>query len=342
MSSKHTYIHQKVIELFKLDTRNVSPKGWIQGGTCPWCNKNDKFGVKLNDVKGSSYRNHISFNCYRGSCQQRGSEFKLLNQIGKGHILQHGEFIGNKESVESRILAVEEMSPKLDVPKKHYPFGFRRRDTNEYLIGRGFVSWQFEQYCIGTTVLDPELKHYVLFSIVEDGENKGYVGRLMMSSSEQELYEAQLGRKVPKYRNEGGVDFAKLLFGLDEVTENTHTVILVEGVTDKCNIDKQLSLNKSSDVKCCATFGKKISDIQIVKLWMKGIRNVVLMYDPDAINESKTYSHTIESWDISVKVGYLSDKDPGDLNCQELQDVLSKAQTPNQFAVDKVQKRTLK
>jgi len=118
-------------------------------------------------------------------------------------------------------------------------------------------------------------------------------------------------------------------------------VILVEGVTDKANVDKLLRLDKSDKLKCLCTFGKKISESQIRKLKTKGISKVILMYDPDAIDESKKYSIELELWDIRVKVGYLPDKDPGDLNREELTTVLSQTQTPNQFASSKMQKRKL-
>ena len=65
------------------------------------------------------------------------------------------------------------------------------------------------------------------------------------------------------------------------------------------------------------------------------------MYDPDAINESKKYSMDIQLWDINVKVGYLPDKDPGELNYQELIQILSQTQSPNQFSNSKIQKRKL-
>jgi len=341
MNNNHTYIQNEVIKAFKLDVRNKSPKGWIQGAICPFCNQNDKFGIKLNKVKGGQYRNHISFNCYRGSCQEKGSEYKLLTVIGKGHLLKHGEFIGDTEKVTNTIIAVEEIMPKLEVPTVTLPFGFRRCSTHPYLVGRGFQPWQFETYVIGTTKLDTGLKNYIIFSVTEEGEHKGYVSRIVWDGATIDQYERSTGRRVAKYKNEGGVDFGKLLFGIDEITENTEQVILVEGVTDKTNVDVELELYSSEEVKCCATFGKKISEEQIVKLWLKGVRKVTLMYDPDAIEESKRYGHVLELWQMDVKVGYLSDKDPGELNREQIHQVLLDSKTPNQFSIDKVQKRKL-
>ncbi|MBV1929556.1 MAG: hypothetical protein KUG81_08620 [Gammaproteobacteria bacterium] len=341
MSNKQSYIQAKVVELFKLDTGRVTGKGWIIGGTCPWCNRDDKFGIKLNTVS-KEYRNHVSFNCFHGSCGERGSEYKLLHQIDKGHLLKHGDFIPQKNLVEKKIdskieseLVVNEAET---LPK---PFGFRSVESDPYLEARGFESWQYPAYGIGRTKLDPKLKNYVLFSVIENGNFKGYVGRLVWSKSQISEYESRTGLTASKYKNEGGALFGELVYGIDEIVPNTEEVILVEGVTDKANVDRKLKLNLSDKQKCCCTFGKKISETQIIKLFNKGVERIVLLYDPDAIKQSETYSYLLQLWDIDVKVGYLSDKDPGELSLSELVDVLSETQSPNQFSVDKVQKRNL-
>ena len=38
------------------------------------------------------------------------------------------------------------------------------------------------------------------------------------------------------------------------------------------------------------TFGKKISKFQIKRLLDKGVKDIVLLYDPDAVEQSKQYS----------------------------------------------------
>lgn len=339
--SNQTHRQQKVLEVFKLSERNKSPNGWILGGKCPFCNNNDKFGIKLNQDR-AKYKNHVSFNCFHGSCQEHGTEWKLLKAVGLLHLIQDGEFIGDKEKLEQLNFFTEEIAPDLKVPKRHKPFGFRRVDKNDYLDSRGFEPWQYQTYCIGTTRLYDPLKNYVIFLVEEDGENKGSVARLIWSKEKIRQYEESTGRRALRYKNEGGVDFGKIVFGLDEITQSTEHVIIVEGITDKANVDRLLALNTQEVTKCCATFGKKISEEQILKLWGKGVKRITVLYDPDAINASKRHSYNLQLWFSDVKVGYLHSKDPGDLNESELKDVLNNLQSPGQFFIDKVQKLELK
>jgi hypothetical protein len=341
MSNKITYKQSKIAEHFGIDTSRKSVKGWFYNIECPWCGNNDKFGIKFNE-KSKEYRNEISFNCFHGSCKESGSEFKLLEKIGKGHLFKHGEFITETDKVTSVIVKQSDHNDPIITQTLVRPLGFRRVQEDPYLKDRGFEPWQYDQYHIGRTKLDRKLLNYVLFCVIEGGEYKGYVGRLTWSPQQIEQYEQTSGNKVNKYQNEGGADFGKLLFGIDEITKDTKRVILVEGITDKANVDRQLNLNLCGDLKCLCTFGKKISDFQLQKLLQTGVQEVVLLYDPDAVNDSKKYSFLLESCNLKVKVGYLSDKDPGDLTFAELIKVLSETQTANQFSINKVQKQKLK
>ena len=337
MNKNLTYRQQKIVEILNLDLNNTSPKGWIYGGTCPFCNRNDKFGVKLNFDR-TTHKNHISFNCFHGSCQAKGTEYKLLKQLDMLHIIQVGEFIGEKQLEKKSLISFDEKQLDLELPDRHPPFGFRRLKSNEYLESRGFEPWQFDVYTIGKTKLVSKLKKYVIFLIEENHKNKGYVARLEMTSEQQRLYESKTGKKLTKYINEAGVDFGKLLFGIDEVSEQTTHVILVEGVTDKSNVDRQLKLYQSPETKCLCTFGKKMSIEQMTKLHNKGVMRITLLYDPDAVNASKKYSNQLNSLFSQVKVGYLHEKDPGEATANELQEAISRAVSPIIFNIDKVQK----
>lgn len=332
-----THRMQKVIEVFALNLNNTSPKGWIYGATCPFCNRSDKFGVKLNYDR-VKYRNHISFNCFHGSCQQKGNEFTLLKQVGMLHLIRDGEFIGAKDRLDELTFMFDQVDVDITVPTRHKPFGYKRVDSHPYLNSRGFEPWQYQLYNIGVTRLYDPLKEYVIFLIEEQGDNKGYVARLTWSAQKIQQQEAQ-GKLVLRYKNESGVDFAKLVYGIDEIVQGTtDTVIIVEGVTDKANVDKLLNLHLNDKMKCCCTFGKKISEEQIIKLWSKGISQIIVMYDPDAVDASKQYSYQLELWFSRVKVGYLHYKDPGDLSHQELIDVMNNLQSPAQFDTTRVQK----
>ena len=340
-----TRVQQKTYEVFELDERHASPKGWITSPKeCPWCGKdNHHFGIKFTK-KTAKHNNEVSFHCFK--CDVRGGEYLLFRQLDMLTFLQQGEYIKQdkvlEKKIDTRMLSYDKDDElDLEVVTRHKPFGFRRVETDEYLLERGFELWQFSEYVIGRTKLSHQLKNYVIFLVMENGENKGYVARIAWHKDKIEKEEAKTGRRVIRYRNEGGVDFAKLLFGIDELDAHTLTVILVEGVTDKANIDRLLNrLNLRDRIKCCCTFGKKISDEQAEKLYRKGIKNIVFLYDPDAIEASKQYSIKLKRR-FKVLVGFLRDKDPGDLSLQEFENVMDGLEDPVNFSVNRVQKRKL-
>ena len=338
-------IHKKVIEIFEINPNRPSPKGWLMTKhKCPWCGKADyHFGIRLNKKKGK-HTNEISFHCFK--CSQKGGEFLLFRELGMEDFVQIGEYVKPDDPLINKILEASQQEKEgidVTVVSRHPPFGFRRVMSDPYLDNRGFLPWQFETYVIGKTILDDKLKDYVIFLVTEDGENKGFIARHVWDKGYIKYYEEQTGKKVLRYRNEGGVDFDKLLFGYDEIIKGeTHTVILVEGVTDKTNVDMQLGLHKSDSIKCCACFGKKISEAQVQKLLNKDVKIVILSFDPDAVNESKRYSELLRQAFEKVRVLTMpGDKDPGDLNTQELHYCIDNWLDPFNFAMNRLQKRKL-
>lgn len=339
-----TRVQQKVYELFSLNEKRISPKGWMMSPkACPWCGKdNEHFGIKFTE-RTVRHNNEVSFRCLK--CDVTGGEFLLFKQLDLLTFLRQGDYIKQDKALEKRINTKddEEETLVIDVPTRHHPFGFRRVQEDSYLQERGFEAWQFDSYVIGRTKLFGKLKDYVIFLIIEDGENKGYVARITWSKEKIKSHESRTGKRVVRYNNEGGVDFAKLLFGIDEVDVWTKTVILVEGVTDKANIDRFLkTLGLIESTKCCCTFGKKISPEQTEKLRVRGVESIVFLYDPDAISSSKQYSMSLSKKFGKVLVGFLRDKDPGDLCIEEFSDVMNKLEDPMNFSINKLQKRELK
>lgn len=93
-----------------------------------------------------------------------------------------------------------------------------------------------------------------------------------------------------RYRNSTENDFVKLLYNYDAVIEDeTDTVIIVEGVFDAIALTRKLNLYDNSQIVVVATFGKKISDVQIYKLQSKGVKTVVVGYDGDAVESIKRH-----------------------------------------------------
>lgn len=80
----------------------------------------------------------------------------------------------------------------------------------------------------------------------------------------------------------------KMLYNYDAVHEgSTETVILCEGIFDVVALTRKLDFYDSERVSAVATFGKKISQVQIYKLQTKGVHNVVVGYDGNAVDATK-------------------------------------------------------
>jgi len=200
--------------------------------------------------------------------------------------------------------------------------------STEYLKNRGITPDDCKRYNIGYTNLFKKYENYVLIPIYDNGKIKGFVGR----------YGA---KKVPddklRYRNSSGTEFSELLFGYDEITENTLTVILVEGIFDKIAVDKTLRLWHTEEIKCVCTFGKKISPEQSKKLRLKGVTNVILLYDFDAIKDIKRYGLELENY-FMTSIVYTTKKDIDECSEEEALELFTNLQKPRDFNTDVIGK----
>lgn len=263
------------------------------------------------------------FDCKK--CGEDGNIYKLLNHLGKLFL------IGDFKSIErSRIKLLGEISEseneKIDliVPNRKLPIGFKRIYSNDYLKTRKLVKRNFEENIIGITNLKPSLKDYVIFSINEIDGCKGYVSRYTKKISEEDK------KLILRYRNDKGANFSKLLYGFHQLNRNTKTLILVEGLIDKISLDNFLRLDLQNDIKCCATFGKKISQFQILKMLEAGIENVILIFDYDAIKEMKKFSLELNNY-FNVEVGFTFSKDINDSNDFEIGQIFENLKNVRDF-----------
>lgn len=281
--------------------------------TCPYCNKEKHFYIN---------KKTQLFDCKR--CGEVGNIFKLLHKLGKLFLL--GEF---KSIERSRIKLLSEISEENeenvyeDAEKRKMPLGFKRSFDDKYLLDRKLTKKNLKKAIVGYTNLIPSLKDYLIMAIMEDGDCKGYLARYTKKIPKD--------KNIPRYLNDKGAKFKNLLGGYDEIIDNvTDTVILLEGYIDKLSLDNFLQLDEQDDIKSCCTFGKKISFSQIVKLLRKGIKNVILIYDYDAIKEMKKYSLELEKY-FNVKVGYTFEKDINDSTEKEVLSIFDRLQNPNEF-----------
>jgi hypothetical protein len=201
----------------------------------------------------------------------------------------------------------------------------------------------------------PKFKNFVIFAIRQNMNIKGYVARNFLDKDTIDAKTKEckkwnkanpgLDPRIPplRYHNSADTDFSKIVYGMDEVVPGvTTTIIIVEGLFDKINLEiicPELFEDKQIVVVC--TWGKKISPTQLQIIREKGLQKAILLYDPDAVNDSKRYSYELTHVVQDVKVGYLDEKDPGDLNYDEFYEVLTNLKTPQQFNMQSLQKRTL-
>jgi hypothetical protein len=198
------------------------------------------------------------------------------------------------------------------------PKGYNRIYFDSYLRERNFKTYQYDQFEVGITnnFLEKRLHNYLIFVLKQEGKMVGWLARSKYSKEwhkkNLEDYKSGICRLVLRYENSKGTDFDKILGGFDEITDNTVTVILVEGLFDKTNTSNILQTNKSEELKVCFTFGNKVSDNQIKLLRKTKVKNIILMYDSNTIKQSRKYSMELSKY-FNVEVCSINDPeiDPG-------------------------------
>ena len=285
---------------------------------CIFCGKEDHMYVN---------KRTQMFDCKK--CGTQGNIYKLLRFLEKTYLLG-GATIEAVETIKSvrEMLANEIENSEvglLELPEVKMPVGWKvLKNSNPYLRNRGITPELCERYEFGTTKMFRKYDNYILIPIRDNGEVRGFIGRY----GSKEVPDGKL-----RYNNSTGTQFSQLLFGYDEITQNTNTVILVEGVFDKIAVDKVLDLWSSEDIKCVCTFGKKISEEQIAKLKIKGVARVILLYDFDAIKEIKKFGLELENHFVT-DITFTNKKDIDECTNEEALAVFTKLYKPRSFNID--------
>ena len=291
--------------------------------TCPWCNKSLHFYIN---------RKTQMFDCKK--CGVSGGIYKLLKFTDRLYLLG-GVTVKKEESIKSirqiEQEVVEESNEAKLLPSISMPAGYRVfNKINEYLKNRGITMKDIRHWKFGETRILSRYMGYVLIPIYDNGEIRGYIGR----------YGA---KKIPdgklRYSNSLHTDFSCLLFGYDDIVKGeTDTVIITEGLFDAIAVTKKLNLFADNSVRAVCTFGKKISQTQIQKLINKEIRNVILLYDYDALKEIKHYSAVLDEY-FNTKVAVaLNKKDIDECSSEEVIEVFNNIMDVRDFALDIVGK----
>ena len=247
---------------------------------CCYCGKSHKLGVSL--VKESS-----PWQCF--SCGERGTAWKLCNYFGRLDLIQ--EYFDLDEDLEDPLKIEDEEDLDTELFEEELPPRSKRVLDDEYLESRGWWEESYMDFPVYRSK-DFKFKDYILLGVHMYGELVGYVGRHTWSKKKITRHNNQAKidgtYQILRYRNSEGNEFSNMLGGFDHIVEGeTDTAIIVEGMMDVINLTQELDLFASNDVRAVCTFGKKISDLQIYHLQEKGVKNIIIFYDTDAVEDVK-------------------------------------------------------
>lgn len=330
----------------------IELKGKIDGAgkninsDCPWCGAKGKFGVYIGKEIGRKKK--FASNCFKNGCGSRSIE-PLLIQLGRLDLIPEDTHKVNEDLDVKKLFDKED---DLEVDDELFivdlPDGFTETDEHDYLEERGFEDIDYEYFPVGTS---PHFKFngYVIFPVYDNGDVVGYVSRHEWSKKRLERYNKNAKKQdkyqILRYRNSTDNDFVKLLYNFDNVVDDeTETVIIVEGIFDVISLTRTLNLYDNTRVAVVATFGKKISDTQIWKLQQKGVKNIIIGYDPDAVETIKEISLKLDKYfDCFIADLPDAEKDFDDMDFWEVFDVFrGHLKTPREYNLNKVQEGKLK
>ena len=323
---------QQVVD--ELGLIHFGSKGWMssEDTRCPVCDRSDKFGILFTESGGTT---HCFYNC-----GDNMSLYSYLKHIGRLDLCQYEK----QTSIESKLISVyKDEIEETEIPEATLPKGYERIFFDKYLSDRNFKSYQYDEFEVGVThhFLEKRLWNYLIFVLRQKGRVVGWLARSKYSKKwhkeNLENYKSGLCELTLRYRNSTGTDFERILGGFDQITENTQSVILVEGLFDYTNISRLLETNKSEGLKVCFTFGDKVSGHQIQLLRNINIRNVTLMYDSNTVDQSKRYGMELFKY-FNTNVCYISDPeiDPGNMTLNYLQETLNNQKNIFYFYTSKI------
>lgn len=273
---------------------------------CIWCgHKGGKMGIYV----GPETDRKKPFMAHCFSCGHSTQTLEqLLQEIGRMDLMVSEIFdltAANHLDDFSFMEDEKELDDSLCVVEM--PDDYKRTYFNRYLRKRGFTEEDYEYFPVGTTRgFNFKFDDYVIFPIIDNGDNVGYVARHTWDKADIDEYNRKARHngkfQIMRYRNSTENDFVKLLYNYDAVIDGeTDTVVLVEGAFDAIALTRKLNLYDNHRIAVCATFGKKISDVQIYKLQSKGVETIVIGYDGDATEAiKKTASQLNEFFDVYI------------------------------------------
>lgn len=241
-----------------------------------FCGKTGKWGIIFNDT------GLATFHCWK--CPRKTSVYEFLKKMGRKDLAKMTYTVKPNELDVCPKLEAENydlsdwMKETMDKAEEAHPTPVRLPmrlkplSNDPYLDSRGFQPEHYKEFepSYVTSMLEPKLHNYIIFKMKVDGVCVAWWARSRYTKEwhkeNLEAYKRHEADLVLRYRNSEN-NFQDLLGGCDEIIQGvTETVIIVEGIFDKINIDNLLGLQHLQDIKCCFTFGNNIGQGQLKTL----------------------------------------------------------------------------
>lgn len=310
---------------------------------CPFCGKEKKYGIYIG--KETERKKPFVSHCFSCGYSTYTLE-QLLNAVGRPDLIALPTTNLEVQLDADLLFPLDEEEIDDSLGVVDLPEFSRRNFTNRYLKTRGFTFDDYEYFPVYTTWgLNRKYDDYVIFPVIDGGDIVGYVARHTSPKEEIERHNREVrykgGYRIMRFKNSVENEFTKLLYNYDAILEGkTDTAVIVEGIFDVIALTRKLDLyDKNHLIAIVATFGKKISLQQIYKLQIKGIRTIILGYDPDAVEATQKAANELNKY-FSVFIADIPDtkKDWEDLNFEEIYAILSyRLRTPVEYKLLKVQ-----
>ena len=310
---------------------------------CPFCGKSGgKFGIYIGPE--TARREPFIAHCF--SCGKSTHTLEqLLEAIGRMDLM-----VTPTADITAPLQFVlgfepDEIDDELETVE--LPDFYKRTFCHPYLKDRDLVYDDYDYFPVGVTNrLNPRFADYVIFPVLNNGENVGFVARHTWSKSDIDAYNRKVkfngGYKILRYRNSTNNDFSTLLYNYDAIREGTtDTVILTEGIFDVIAPTRKLELYDNQYIAAVATFGKKISDVQVYKLQCKGVKTVVIGDDGDAVQAIKSTVHRLSKY-FNVYIANIAGahQDWDELSYDEIFEIFSeRLENVADYQLRKVQER---
>lgn len=327
----------------ELNLRPFGQKGWMTSkGDCPYCGKGGKNALIFTEDGHSAI-----YHCFK--CGMVKSVRDYLVKINRKDLITN-EYRMSKKSVNlTPLIKEEEEVEEKGLKEARLPIGLTKLVNDPYLDSRHFLKEHYDEFepSRTTSILEEKLsKHdYIVFKIKEKDKVVAWLARSRYDKKwhddNREKYKEGKCDLVLRYMNSQD-GFSHILGGYNFIGDRTETVILVEGLFDKVNVDYLMNLTFNDEVACCFTFGKKISPGQLKQLRNTSVKTIILMYDEDALRESKENSIRLSKF-FDVKVCRIKDKDidPGNMTLDYLQKTLDGMEDPLNFYLNNLDKMVI-